>query len=208
MANRNYPQSKIWSNHLLPAALDVSVAIGATGAPTIEAGAGNGKGIASIIRLAAGQYRIRLTDNYALLNQFSGTMQSALSGTPVAATALSAGTIYQIVSLGTTTQAQWVTAGVPSGVTAAPGVVFLAAATSSGTGSAQTLVSSGINSVELMGNVSQMLNNQPYNNNLGAHVYFQTMGPTAAGNTAPIAKDPVNGSKIQLRLQLNSSQVQ
>ena len=44
-------------------------------------------------------------------------------------TSLTAGKFYTITSLGDTTAAQWTTAGVPSGTTAAVGVVFKAAST-------------------------------------------------------------------------------
>ena len=46
------------------------------------------------------------------------------------------GTQYKIVAVGNTTQAQWETAGVPSGTTAAADVVFTAAAAGTGTGTA------------------------------------------------------------------------
>jgi|TARA_B110000438_G_scaffold303526_1_gene365419 hypothetical protein len=46
------------------------------------------------------------------------------------------GTQYKIVAVGNTTQAQWETAGVPAGTTAAANVVFTAAAAGTGTGTA------------------------------------------------------------------------
>ncbi len=164
--------------HMMPIALDMSVSIGASGAPTIESG--SGYGIASITRMAAGQYRIRLQDNYMKLLMLNARAQSPVSGAAVPAGSLSPGSVYQITSMGTTTQAQWVTAGVPVGITAAVGVTFKAAATSAGTGEAKILGSSGVASVEVMGNNVNMLNYQPFNPNLGGYIDIQTMGPIAA----------------------------
>lgn len=209
MANRNYPQSRLYTNHFMPVSIDAKIAIGATGAPSIASG--DGYGIASITRMAAGQYRIQLQDNFAKLLQFKATLQSPASGTPVAGGAFSVGVVYKIISLGTTTQAQWEAAGVPSGITAAAGVVFKAATVGAGTGSVQTLVSSGINSVELLGSSSNMLNSAPLGQtipNLGGYVDFQCMGPTGAALTAPIATDPVSGSAIFIEIVANNSQIQ
>jgi hypothetical protein len=183
MANRNYPQSRVYSNHLMPVSLDLSVSIGASGAPTIESG--SGLGIASITRMAAGQYRIRLQDNYAKLLQFNASFQSPVSGSDVAAGSLTPGVVYQITALGTSTQANWETAGVPAGITAAVGVVFKCAATSSGNGTAKVLGSSGIVAAELMGNNVNMLNSQPFAANLGGYIDFQCLGastPTFSGS--------------------------
>lgn len=157
----------------------MQIAIGASGAPTIASG--NGYGVASITRMAAGQYRLQVQDNYSKLLQFKASMQSPVTGGNIAATALTPGLVYQITALGTTTQANWVTAGVPSGITAAVGVTFLAAATSSGNGTAKLLGSSGINSIELLGSNINMLNNSPAGGsqpNLGGYIDFQCIGST------------------------------
>lgn len=205
MANRNF-QNKVYGMHLFPVALDMSVSIGASGAPTIESG--SGLGIYAITRLAAGQYRIQLQDNYSKLLDFRARLQSVTSGAAVAATALTPGVVYQITSTGTTTQANWVTAGVPSTITAAVGVVFKAAATSSGTGAGKIITASGVSSVEIMGNHANMLNSQPFNGGIGGYVDFQCLGPTAAGDTAQIATDPANGSKLFVSILLSNSSVQ
>lgn len=160
--------------------LDAQVAIGSSGAPTIASG--NGYGIASITRMSAGKYRIRLQDNFAKLLGFQANMVSPVSGAGVAAGSLSVGTVYQISSMGNTTQAQWVTAGVPSGITAAVGVVFKCAATSAGTGEAKVLGSSGIAAVELLGVSNNMLNYQPYIDGSGGYIDFQCLGPSLAMN--------------------------
>ena len=179
MANRNYPQSRVFSNHVMPVSIDCQIAIGATGAPTIASG--NGYGVASITRMAAGQYRLQLTDNFAKLLQFKASVQSPVTGSGIAAGSLTPGLVYQIATMGTTTQAQWVTAGVPSGITAAVGVTFKAAATSAGTGTAKLMGTSGVSAVELIGSNSNMLNNSPaggFQQNLGGFIDFQCVGST------------------------------
>lgn len=187
MANRNFPQSRQWSNHMFPVSYDTQIAIGSSGAPTIATG--NGYGIASITRLASGQYRLQLQDNFAKLLQFKCSIQSPVTGSNIAATALTPGLVYQITALGTTTQANWVTAGVPSGITAAVGVTFKAAATSSGNGTAKLLGSSGIATVELLGSNVNMLNNSPaggFQTGLGGYIDFQCMAPAfTAGAYTP-----------------------
>ncbi len=184
MANRNYPNSRIYSGHYMPVQVDAVISIGATGAPTIE----SAPLVHSITRLAAGQYRIQLQDNYNSLLDFRGTAQSPVSGGAVAGGSFSIGTVYQIVSLGNTTQAQWVTAGLPSGITAAVGDVFKAAAIGAGTGTVKVLGSSGIACMELMGNNAAMLKNQVANTaNNGGYVDFQCMGLSIAGSSsAPV----------------------
>ena len=192
--------------HLLPVSLDIQVAIGASGAPTIINS--SGKGIASITRLAAGQYRLQLQDNYASLLALDAQFQSPTTGSAVAGGAFVVGTVYQIVTLGTTTQAQFVAAGLPSGITAAPGVIFKAATVGAGTGTVRALGASGITNVELIGNPQLMLSNQPFNAGIGGYINFQCVGATDASTTTLIAKDPANGSVMMLQLLLNNSQIQ
>lgn len=203
MANRNYPQARRWSNHLMPVELDATISIGAAGAPTIDTTpAGNGKGIASITRLSAGVYRIQLQDNFSALSRFDATFQSPLTGAAVAGGAFVVNTIYQIVTLGTTTQAQWVAAGLPSGTTAAPGVAFKAATVGAGTGTVRAFTDSGIENTELLSSASQMLNTQPYNQGQGGYVMFTTR--QSGGSAA----DPADGSKMLISLTMNNSQIQ
>ncbi len=193
----------------MPVSIDGLIAIGATGAPTIATN--NAIGVASITRMAVGQYRIQLQDNYSKLLQFKATMQSPVTGAAVAATALTPALVYQIVTMGTTTQANWVTAGLPTGVTAAVGVTFLAAATSSGTGTAKVLGASGITAVEILSSNINMLKNAPANGipiNEGGFIDFQCLGATDASTTTLIAKDPADGSKILFEVVLSNSSIQ
>ena len=200
MANRNFLSQRIFNQHVMQVQLDAQVSIGASGAPSIQSGSGSG--IKSITRQAAGNYRIQLEDNYAKLLGIQASMQAPVSGADVAVTALTPGVIYQITSLGTTTQAQFVTAGVPSGITAAVGVVFKAAATSLGTGAAKILGASGVSSVEQIGQSVNMLNNQPFSNRSGGFVDIRCLD----ASQAPV--DPAAGSVLSICIRLSNSSVQ
>lgn len=204
MSNRNFPSQRVFGHHLLPVRIDAQISIGATGAPTIQ----NGLGINTITRLSAGVYRIQLQDNYSQFLSFDATMEAPVTGASVAGGSFVATTMYQIITTGTTTQAQWETAGVPAGITAAPGVVFLAAGIGAGTGTVKAIGASGITSVEVMGDPQTMLSKQPYQFPAGAYITFKCLGPTAAGNTAPIATDPADGSGMDIVICLNNSSVQ
>lgn len=197
MANRNYPASRIFGFHLLPIRLDARVSIGASGAPTIM----NALGIASISRLAAGTYRIQLQDNYYQFLCMNVNFKAPVTGSAVPGGSFSPGTVYEIVSLGTTTQAQWVAAGLPPGITAAPGEAFLASAIGAGSGTVKAIGTAGIDHSEIVGNPQSMLSNQPFNSGSGGFITFQTM-------TSGSAADPASGSVMHIEMMLNNSGVQ
>jgi len=211
VANRNFPQSKVWGFHLLPRKLDARVAIGSTGAPTLANSLG---GIASITRLSAGTYRLQLQDNYASFLGFKVNFESPVTGSALAVDAsdalLSVGTVYQIVTLGTSTQADWVALGLPSGITAAVGQVFKAAATGAGTGSGtvKAIGKSGIRVVEIVGDPNLMLSNQPAVPLSGGFITFQCLADTDSSTTTLIPTDPASGSTMFIELLMNDSQVQ
>lgn len=102
---------------------------------------------------AAGYILVQYKNNYnQYLGGFSGFV-SPVSGTPVTST--TSGLAYVIVSLGTTTLAQWQAKGLPAGVTPAVGVSFIANATGAigGTGAVEVpaTAGSGITNVEVVG---------------------------------------------------------
>lgn len=221
----------MWGFHMLPRYLTAKVTIGASGAPTL---ANTKNGVASCTRLTTGTYQLQLADNYLHFQGMEANFESPVSGGAVNMGSLSTGTVYQIVTLGTSTQAQWVTAGVPAGITAAPGVVFKAAGAGAGNGTVKVLGASGISGIEVLGNQDLMLNNQPFSVGSGGYITFATLGPvltmnsyTPAGTnnsaTPPIftgtpatltgtvsyaATDPANGSIMYLRMWFNDSSVQ
>ncbi len=107
-----------------------------------------------------GTIMFQFKNNYRVyLGGFQGAV-SPLSGTPLTSTTL--GLVYVIVSLGTTTTAQWNAAGVPAGITPAVGLAFVAKATGSigGTGSVEVpaTAGSGITNYEVQGNTDLSVN--------------------------------------------------
>lgn len=198
MASRRFNQFTLSLNPYL-VMIQGTVAIGATGA----VGTTTGSGISSVVRLAAGTYKIILEDNYyRYLNQ-ECRMRSASTGS-TAVGSITPGTVVQIATMGTTTQAQWETAGVPAGVTAAVGLVFLVAATSTGTGTVSVSADSAITAIEAIGNPQTSINQtaQPY-------IVIQTLqGVTGASASDPVLlvpADPVSGSTLEIQLWLRNS---
>lgn len=202
MAGRNYRSNRFYNNHVFPVRLDGSATIGATGAVTLVTSVAvpgsspaarqmNSMGIKSITRLAVGTYQIQLDDNFSALFGFNVYFRAPVTGSdiPVDATTvgLSVGTMYEITAVGTaTTAANWVTLGLPAGLTATVGQVFKAATTGTGTqsgaGTVKALSGNNIAAVQSIGSPTQMLNSQPFvQGNGGGYITFQTVAPSFAG---------------------------
>lgn len=153
---------------------------------------------------ASGLIVVTLQDNYNdYRGGFSGFV-SPLSGTPISistGSSLTAGVAYVIASLGTTTTAQWHTVGVPSFITPAVGVSFIAAATSgSGTGVVESTVSAGFDHIEVIGDVNLMNSTGPTVLGGGTGMQFIL---ACYKNTALTA--PADGSVIGLAFYMNNS---
>lgn len=209
MANRNFPSAgKIYSLHVMPVMLDCRIPIGASGA----VGTVKGAGIEGVTRLSTGRYRIQLQDNYNRFFSASSSIVAPVSGSALGVTAagaaLTTGTVYQIVTLGTTTTANWVTLGLPVGVTPAVGQTFKAAATGAGagTGTVKAIGNAGISVIEIVGDPQTMLS--PVGTpGAGGYIVVQCLGATDASTTTLIPTDPASGSSIQLALILSNSSV-
>jgi hypothetical protein len=169
---------------------------------------------------AAGIIVVQLGSNYfRYYGGFYG-FNSPLSGTNISisgAGVLTVGSTYVITSLGTTTQAQWVAAGLNAGETAAVGIAFTAKITGggSGTGTVQAPSVSGLTSIESVGDpnatfanttiglISSVSNTkvmQPF-------LYFQTLGATSAGSTVLVPTQAAQGTTIGLSFYLSNSSV-
>lgn len=151
----------------------------------------------------AGYINVTLQDNYnTYLGGYSGFV-SPISGTPVLVTAgLVLHQVYVITLVGTTTQAQWQTLGLPSYIKAAVGVSFIAKTATAGVGSGvvETTVTSGIDHIEVVGNSNLM-------NSTGANVQGKGVGMTLnlACYAAGVLTAPADGSVIGLNFYLNNS---
>jgi len=157
---------------------------------------------------AAGNILIQMADNYTRLYSMSATFQSPLSGTNLAvnATALTVGAAYVISVLGTSTAADWLALGVPSGVTPAVGVSFIAKVTGSGSGSGQVQVpataGSNIDHLEIVGTPQLSLGPNPLgpSPNVGGWILLSAQKANAL--TAP-----ATGTRIYIEMYLNQSSV-
>jgi len=137
------------------------------------------------------------------LGGFSGQV-SPVSGTPVsiAPANLVVGQAYIIVSLGTSTLADWQAVGLPQGFTPAVGQAFLASSTGHGAGSGavETPSVSGVNSVEVVGDPNTTLNNASIAANAGARILLQFLS-----NGVPSA--PADGSVVGMTFLFDGSSV-
>lgn len=190
MANRTFNQF-FYSFHKVPVLLDCNFAIGTTG----SVGTIKGPGIAAISQLATGIYRVQLQDNYYKYFLSTWQFQAPVTGGSVASTALVTGTAYQINFVGTT---NWQSVGLAPGLTAAVGQSFVATGTAAGTGTAQLVGSSGIFTVENIGDPNSEL--APSNPN-GGYLLFKTL------NAAGALTAPTSGSTLFLGIYLSNSSV-
>jgi hypothetical protein len=149
----------------------------------------------------AGYALIQLKSNYNYyLGGFSGFV-SPVSGSPL--TSVTSHLAYVIVSLGTTTLAQWQAIGVPAGLTPAVGLSFIATATQAigGTGAVEVPSMSGIASVEVVGDPNQSIANASIAANGGAYLLVQFLSGAAALTA------PANGSVVGMSMFFDGSSV-
>lgn len=156
---------------------------------------------------AVGYALIQFKNNFNYyLGGFSGFV-SPTTGSPTGST--TSGSPVIIVSVGTTTLAQWNTAGVPKGLVPAVGLSFVPIATGAigGTGTVISAGVSGITSVEVVGDPNKSINNSNISPNGGAYLLVQFLGATDASTTTLIAKAPAAGSVIGLSAFFDGSSV-
>lgn len=222
MANRNFPNSRIYTGHVMPVLLDCNFVVDSTN--------GNGLGIRSLKgpfvanafmhtsstpaggnpNPAAGTIVIQLQDNFNRSYSGFNASVSPASGSAVKIdnSAMTAGVAYIITTLGNATAAKWHAIGVPAGVTPAVGVSFIAA---SNGGAGNTLTSrvmttaaagSGIMSIETVGDPNLSIAPNPgANQGYGASFILQCRDITGA-----IAA-PADGTVISLSFYLSNSSV-
>lgn len=204
MANRNFPNNKLYQTAVAPARLDVTITIGASGAVSSS----SGSFLKSVTKLGgAGMYRIRFQDNYYRFINMHSSVVAPLSGASVSGGSFVANTAYRITALGTTTQAQWETAGFPTGITAAVGMSFVATGIGAGTGTVQAIVTPVISQIVLMDNGQELNSSLVGSSQNGAVLNVLCLGPTDASTTTQIATNPASGSILKLSFLLDSSSV-
>jgi hypothetical protein len=156
---------------------------------------------------AVGYAVIRFKNNFNFyLGGFSGQIVPLTS---TSTTSLTKGNVYVITSLGTTTLAQWQTAGLIQGVTPAVGATFVAAATASigGTG---TVGLPGVPSTQVLtvvGDPNTVIANSSVAVNAGAQIVVQFAAPTSSSVTTLAAAAPADGTVVGMQFCFDGSTV-
>lgn len=150
---------------------------------------------------AVGYAIVQLQGNFSrYIGGFAGA-QAPLTSTST--TSLTAGNPYVITSLGTTTTAQWQTAGLTAGFTPAVGSAFIAAATASigGTGTVGIPAASTVLSVQVVGDPNQEISNSNTGANGGMQLLVSFIGDADSLVT------PANNTVVGMTIRLDGSSV-
>jgi len=150
---------------------------------------------------APGYIAVQFKNNYnKYLGGFAGFV-SPVSGTPL--TSVTAGLVYTIVSLGTTTLAQWQAKGLPQGIVPAVGVSFVATATGAigGTGAVEVpaTAGSGITNIEVVGDSSL--------NTTSSVTQYAGIWVISSCFASGVLTAPANGSVCGMSFFFDASQV-
>jgi hypothetical protein len=142
---------------------------------------------------------------YKYYGGFSGFVTQT-SGTPILVTAgLTAGTVYIITVVGTTTQANWQLLGVPAGTVAQVGVSFIGN-TFTGTGTGQVQIpavnGAGIQYLEVVGDPNTTIQLNPPGGGQHPYILVRTMEGSPGVATAP-----ANNSVLGMSFYLSNSSV-
>jgi hypothetical protein len=192
MANRFFQQFFFGLNHY-PVWIEGSAAIGASGATS----ALKGSGVKSLTRKAAGVYELKLEDNYSRFLSFQCKFVAPVTGSAVTGGSFVTGTLYVIQSLGSTTQAQWETAGLSGGNVAAVGDAFVALGAGEGTGTVKAVGTSAVFACELVGDPQASVGPTTP----GAVLLFKCIDASGA------AVDPASGSQVYFEVTYRNSTV-
>lgn len=163
----------------------------------------------------AGFAVVQLKQNFNMFLGLAGhaIIAPSVTSTKVDNTAMTIGQVYVISTLGNTTAAQWLTLGVPAGVTAAVGVAFTALLTGVA-GQANTSTSrvmlpsvSATTSIEVVGTPNVMTTTN-IASQAGQQIILQFLAPTISTGAyvAPyIPTAPATGSIVTLNLLFDGS---
>ena len=192
MANRRFYQFTFSLNPALTY-LEGSFVVGSAGA----VGTTKGSGFQSVEHLATGVYRINLADEYNRYLHGNAAFVAPVTGSPVSAGSLVTGTLYVIASLGTS---DFTKVGIPVGLTPNVGMSFVATGTTTGTGSAIAVATSGISAVEVVGDPNVSID-QPVKGTSFPYIIMQCF------NFSGALADPAAGSVCGFDMMLRNSSV-
>jgi len=156
---------------------------------------------------AAGYAVVRFKNNFNFyLGGFAGQIVPLTS---TSTSSLTKGNVYVITSLGTTTLAQWQTAGLIPGVTPAVGATFVAAATASisGTGKVGLPGVPTASTLTVVGDPNTVIANSSVASNAGAQVVVQFAAPTSSSVTTLVAAAPADGTVVSMKFCFDGSTV-
>jgi hypothetical protein len=166
---------------------------------------------------AAGYIAVQLADNFSRLYQLFSSFSPPLSGSNLnvdaGSAALTAGVMYVITAVGTSTAADWLALGVPAGVAPAVGVAFIALVTGAGAGNGTVqLAKAGLSvatDIEVIGTPSTSLHPVPVagSPHVGGWLNLAAVGPTNSSTTTLIPVAPADGTVIRLAMYLSQSSV-
>lgn len=153
---------------------------------------------------------VNLQDNYNKYLAHAASFEVPLSGSSVSiSSGLTQYDPYVITALGTSTQANWEAVGVPSHITAAVGVSFIASTSSAGTGTgtvqAPAASGAGIFNLALIGNPSLMNSNGAIVLGAGNGMQLIFGCYKDSSSDAPVLAAPSDGTVVSLMLYLNDS---
>lgn len=160
---------------------------------------------------AAGFAIIQLAGNYNVYLDKSWSVTAPPANATTAVTSgLTAGNVYIITVLGTTTLAEWQSIGLPKGLTPTVGQAFVATATGTGgshTGKVGTPDVSPIVKISEIGTPNTTLSNSNVSANGGGQILVQFMAATNSSTTTLVATAPAASSVVRMSLALDASSV-
>jgi hypothetical protein len=155
----------------------------------------------------AGYALITFKNNFNYyLGGFSGQVVPTTSNST---TSLTAGHAYVITSVGTSTLANWQTAGLPQGFIPTVGQSFISLITGSITGSG-TVGLAGIPTtqvVTVIGDPNQQINNSNIAVNAGSKILIQFAAATNSSTTTLVAAAPADNSVVGMTFNFDGSDV-
>lgn len=178
----------------------ITIHYSAVGSPASSAGGG----------VSAGTIVVQFQDNFNYYIGGGSNFQSPVSGTPISisgSSVLTIGAPYVIQTVGTSTTANWVAAGLPVGQIPTVGQAFIAKIVGSGTGTGtvEAPSNSGIDHIEVIGDPNTTFG--AYYNGAsilggasGSYMLFQCLA-------ASVATAPALGTKINLRFYMSNSYI-
>lgn len=156
---------------------------------------------------ASGIIMVQLGDNYNFYLGGTSGFVSPSTGSPLTSTTNHVA--YYIVTVGTTTAAQWQAAGLPTGITPAVGAAFIAKATGAigGTGTVIVQGNSGISHIEVIGDPNATLSpvGITTQGGPGGQIIMQCLGATNASTTTYIPTAPADNTVVGLQFYFSNS---